>query len=70
MLSLAQLKYGHIPGNSKYMFNARAENILSKWGSQVESDLVNLNWVLKGERSLVYMPQNDRESFWTSSSEL
>ncbi|KAF8149417.1 hypothetical protein B0H34DRAFT_733683 [Crassisporium funariophilum] len=56
---LGKLEPTDIPGDRKYHFRARADNIMKKWAPSIRADLVNIQWALKGWRSLVYVPTDD-----------
>ncbi|KAF8153189.1 hypothetical protein B0H34DRAFT_722586 [Crassisporium funariophilum] len=56
---LGKLHPTDIPGDRKYHFRARADNILNQWAPLIRADLVNMRWALKGWRTLVYVPTDD-----------
>ncbi|KAF8149420.1 hypothetical protein B0H34DRAFT_186508 [Crassisporium funariophilum] len=56
---LGAMSPNDIPGESKYHFRTRADDILNKWEGFIRADLVNMRWAMKGNRSLVYVPADD-----------
>ena len=58
---LSCIQPNRIPGDNIYHFRMRSQEILNAWAPSLRKDLVTLQWVLKGARSLIYVPVNDGE---------
>ena len=56
---LSHIRPNHIPGDNIYHFRMRSQEILNNWAPSLRKDLVIFQWVMKGSRSLLYIPMND-----------
>jgi hypothetical protein len=58
-----------IPGDEKYQLRKRAKAIIKGWDAIVQADIIGVNsrwrknWVVRGERTLWYLPDGYGECF-------